>query len=139
MRTEALGPTREAVIVRDQRPKPLLHPNPKIICPENLTYRLLQAYIADFEAYEVAKTSQLNEVEKHSLYLFEYSNALATIIMNFEKGLYPVYEKSGVKAAAIPDKAKPGPMSAEVASRPSSPPRRKKSRPHVCREATPRL
>jgi len=74
----------------------------------------MKAYIADFEAYKVAKTSQLNEVEKHSLYLFEYSNALATIIMNFEKGLYPVYEKSGVKAAAIPDKAKPGPMSAEV-------------------------
>jgi hypothetical protein len=100
---------------------------------------LFQAYIADFEAYKVAKTSQLNEVEKHSLYLFEYSNALATIIMNFEKGLYPVYEKSGVKAAAIPDKAKPGPMSAEVASKPSSSSHRRKSGPHVCTEATPRL
>lgn len=74
----------------------------------------MKTYVEDFQDYKVAKTLQLNEMEKQALYLFDYCNSLATIIQNFEKGLYPVYEKSGVKAAQIPEKAKPGPMSADV-------------------------
>ena len=48
------------------------------------------------------------------MHLFDYCNALATIMANFDKGLYPVYEKTGIKAVNFPDKAKPGPMAADT-------------------------
>eukprot|EP00284_Hemiselmis_tepida_P012544 CAMPEP_0174927548 /NCGR_PEP_ID=MMETSP1355-20121228/18594_1 /TAXON_ID=464990 /ORGANISM="Hemiselmis tepida, Strain CCMP443" /LENGTH=296 /DNA_ID=CAMNT_0016173657 /DNA_START=11 /DNA_END=897 /DNA_ORIENTATION=- len=74
----------------------------------------LRAFGEDFAAYKAEKTSQLNAMEKQVLYLFDYCNTLATMIQNFERGLYPVYEKSGVKSAQFPDKSKPGPMPAEL-------------------------
>lgn len=54
------------------------------------------------------------QVERQALYLFDYSNSLAIILQNFEKGLYPVYEKSGIKAVQIPEKVKPGPIAPDV-------------------------
>mmetsp|Transcript_76204 Transcript_76204/g.204616 ORF Transcript_76204/g.204616 Transcript_76204/m.204616 type:complete len:276 (-) Transcript_76204:358-1185(-) len=54
------------------------------------------------------------ELEGHAFYLLEYSNVLATLIANFERGLYPVYEKAGLKAVQIPEREKPGPMRAET-------------------------
>jgi hypothetical protein len=53
------------------------------------------------------KTAQINTLEKHTIHLFDYSNALATIMANFDKGLYPVYEKTGIKAVQFPEKSKP--------------------------------
>uniref|UniRef100_A0A7S0ECQ6 Kinesin motor domain-containing protein n=1 Tax=Hanusia phi TaxID=3032 RepID=A0A7S0ECQ6_9CRYP len=74
----------------------------------------LKSFIAEFEEYKAERTAQVNTLESHALYLFDYCNALATVIANFEKGLYPVYEKSGIKAVQIPNKDKPQLMSPEV-------------------------
>ncbi|EKX41707.1 hypothetical protein GUITHDRAFT_153719 [Guillardia theta CCMP2712] len=74
----------------------------------------LKNFITEFEEYKTERTAQVNSLESHALYLFDYCNALATVIANFEKGLYPVYEKSGIKAVQIPQKDKPQLMSPEV-------------------------
>ena len=70
----------------------------------------LTSFVDQFDTYKAEKTKQINTLEKNSLYLFDYSNQLATLIANFEKGNYPVYEKAGVKAIAFPHKDKPDPM-----------------------------
>jgi hypothetical protein len=80
----------------------------------NLKTNELKTMLAEFQTYKAEKTAQVNTLEKHCLHLFDYSNALATIMANFDKGLYPVYEKTGIKAVNFPDKAKPGPMSADT-------------------------
>jgi hypothetical protein len=74
----------------------------------------LKTMLAQFNVYKAEKTSQLNTLEKHSIHLFDYCNALATIMANFDKGLYPVYEKTGIKTVHFPPQAKPGPMSADT-------------------------
>mmetsp|Transcript_76203 Transcript_76203/g.204611 ORF Transcript_76203/g.204611 Transcript_76203/m.204611 type:complete len:304 (-) Transcript_76203:311-1222(-) len=74
----------------------------------------LKKYISEFETYKAEKTRQMVELEGHAFYLLEYSNVLATLIANFERGLYPVYEKAGLKAVQIPEREKPGPMRAET-------------------------
>lgn len=74
----------------------------------------LKSFVSQLDSFKIEKTKQINDLEKHGMYLFEYSNQLATVIANFEKGLYPVYEKSGIKAVQIPEKAKPGPMDSDT-------------------------
>ena len=74
----------------------------------------LKTLLAEFEHYKVDKTSQVNVLEKHCMHLFDYCNALATIMSNFDKGLYPVYEKTGIKAVQFNEKQKPGPMALDT-------------------------
>ena len=74
----------------------------------------LKTLLAEFQTYKSEKVAQVNTLEKHCMHLFDYCNALATIMANFDKGLYPVYEKTGIKAVNFPDKAKPGPMAADT-------------------------
>lgn len=74
----------------------------------------LKKLLAEFEHYKAEKTAQVNTLEKHCMQLFDYSNALATIMANFDKGLYPVYEKTGIKAVQFSEKHKPGPMALDT-------------------------
>ena len=70
----------------------------------------LRKLLAEFETYKTERTAQINTLEHHALHLFDYCNALATIMANFDQGLYPVYEKTGIKAVRFPDKGRPAPM-----------------------------
>ena len=70
----------------------------------------LKKLLGEFETYKTERTAQINTLEHHALHLFDYCNALATIMANFDQGLYPVYEKTGIKAVRFPDKGRPAPM-----------------------------
>mmetsp|Transcript_10295 Transcript_10295/g.22959 ORF Transcript_10295/g.22959 Transcript_10295/m.22959 type:complete len:863 (+) Transcript_10295:48-2636(+) len=70
----------------------------------------LAVFVEQFDQYKIDKTKQINALENNAIYLFDYSNKLATLIANYEKGNYPVYEKAGIKAIAFPDKDKPDAM-----------------------------
>jgi len=74
----------------------------------------LRGFVAQYNEYKEAKTSELEVLENQLLQTFSYSQALAGIIENYENGLYAVYEKAGVKVVQIPSAHKPLPLSDEL-------------------------
>ena len=81
----------------------------------------LDKKIQEFKAYVTLQTdlqqqkdAQISELEKQVMALFNFGQKLTTIISNHEHGMYPVYEKSGIRTVQIPTTHKPGALGDDV-------------------------
>ena len=73
-----------------------------------------KAYVAQQTELQQQKDAQIAELEKQVIALFNFGQKLTTIISNHEHGMYPVYEKSGIRTVQIPSTHKPGALGDDV-------------------------
>jgi hypothetical protein len=65
-------------------------------------------FVSEFAAFRDAKTAELDGAMTEIRALYKYVAVVTNILQNLESGSYPLSEKSGVKAYAIPDLHKAG-------------------------------
>jgi hypothetical protein len=73
-----------------------------------------KAFVTQQTELQQQKDVQINELEKQVIALFNFGQKLTTIISNHEHGMYPVYEKSGIRTVQIPSSHKPGALGDDV-------------------------
>jgi hypothetical protein len=73
-----------------------------------------KAYVTQQTELQQQKDAQIAELEKQVMALFNFGQKLTTIISNHEHGMYPVYEKSGIRTVQIPSSHKPGALGDDV-------------------------
>jgi hypothetical protein len=73
-----------------------------------------KAFVTQQTELQQQKDAQINELEKQVMSLFNFGQKLTTIISNHEHGMYPVYEKSGIRTVQIPSSHKPGALGDDV-------------------------
>jgi hypothetical protein len=73
-----------------------------------------KVYVTQQTELQQQKDAQISELEKQVMALFNFGQKLTTIISNHEHGMYPVYEKSGIRTVQIPSTHKPGALGDDV-------------------------
>ncbi len=73
-----------------------------------------KAFVTQQTELQLQKDTQIHELEKQVMSLFNFGQKLTTIISNHEHGMYPVYEKSGIRTVQIPPSHKPGVLGDDV-------------------------
>mmetsp|Transcript_16263 Transcript_16263/g.38244 ORF Transcript_16263/g.38244 Transcript_16263/m.38244 type:complete len:893 (+) Transcript_16263:50-2728(+) len=74
----------------------------------------LRSFVKQYNAYKQAKQEELETLEAQVISVFDYAQALAHIIENYETGLYAVYEKSGIKVVQVNPAHRPVPLSEDL-------------------------
>ena len=72
------------------------------------------SYVTQQSELQQVKDGHISELEKQVMALFNFGQKLTTIIANHEHGMYPVYEKSGIRTVQIPSSHKPGALGDDV-------------------------